>query len=62
LVLNGYLKLNDAEKKEFIKEISEYQKKSINEQRTFSENFQKSTDSFVLGPVSRGYCSTCGRG
>jgi len=57
MVVAGYLKLTDAEKREFFKGIEEYQKRSEWERRQFWESITKAH----LGPLSSSACPCCGR-
>lgn len=60
LVLEGFIKLTNAEKEELIRQINDYNKKSSYGQESFKESVQKSLDSIVLGPLGS-KCPCCGR-
>ena len=55
-VLNGFIKLNHDERKEFIDEVNKY----IQSTESIQQKFSKLTESVVLGPLSK-VCPCCGR-
>ena len=60
VVLNGYLKLTDEERQEFIDAVNNFHKKSYIGRVDFVENVQKS-QRMVLGPLSSTACPCCGK-
>ena len=55
-LLIGYFKLTEDQKKELMEAIHEKQNLTLNEQRKYSGELQRS-----LGPTSSNTCPCCGR-
>lgn len=60
LVLNGFLKLNETEKREVVDEINNYFKADQTRKNSMCESFRRKSAGVVLGPTS-GSCPCCGR-
>ena len=55
-IAKAALNLSEVERVELIKTLTDYNKVTLNEQRNFSEAFNKS-----LGPINTGNCPVCGK-
>lgn len=60
IVMNAFLKLSEAEKKEVLSEIKKYDEKGYVEKGSMNEDFRERTKR-IMGPLSTQTCPTCGR-
>jgi len=59
-VFNGWLALNDAERRDFVNAASDYSEGNDSHKTEIRESIRKSATSMELGPLGRG-CPCCGR-
>ena len=60
IVLNGYLSLDPAERREFIKELNAYIEAKVDRKRSLQEDIEKRA-SMSLGPLESSRCPCCHR-